>query len=160
MDKIEVLVFFHILGAFLICGGAGLGIGSRIMMARTVSVGAIGMLSMAARRSVFVVTLPGALLVLGTGTWLVADYPFFDVKEFWLWGSYVLWTAALGLDHAVMGPFLAGIHRHADSLEASGTLESEELRSSARAPKGAVVGFLVIALVVAALYLMVFRPGN
>lgn len=160
MDKIDVLVFFHILGAFLIAGGAGVAMASGIAMGQTASVRAIGLLSLTSHRATLLAALPGSLLVVATGTWLIADYPFFNLDELWLWLSYVLVGVAMALDHGLMGPYLVKIHARARELEEGGTLESEELRRAAAAPIGHVIGLVLLAILIAFVYLMVGRPGN
>ena len=158
MSKIEVLVFFHILGAFLICGGAGVGIAAGIAMGRTTSVRAIALLSNTAHRAAFVVTLPGSLLVLLTGSWLIADYRFFRMEQFWLWSSYVLWVVSALLDNGVLGPHLSRLHKTASSLEHEGTADSAELQALANSPQAAVTGMALLLILVVFLGLMVFRP--
>jgi hypothetical protein len=158
MSKIEILVFFHVLGAFLICGGAGVGLAAGMAMGRTTSVRAISVLSVTAHRAAFVVTLPGSLLILLTGTWLIRDYRFFELEEFWLWSSYVLWVLSAGLDHGVLGPHLSRLHSMALGLEQEGVADSAELQSIANSPKAAITGMVLLVILVVFLGLMVFRP--
>lgn len=160
MSKIELLVFFHILGAFLICGGAGVGMAAGMAMGRTTSVRAIGLLSITAHRAAFIVTLPGALLTLVTGSWLIADYRFFELDEFWLWSSYVLWVVSAGLDHGVLGPHLSRLHSMAKNLEQANTTDSEDLQKLANSPKSSITGMVLLVILIAFLGLMVFRPGE
>jgi hypothetical protein len=158
VSKIELLVFLHILGAFVICGGAGVGMSAGIAMGRTTSVRAIGLLSVTAHRTALIVTFPGALLVAITGTWLIADYRFFEFEEFWLWSSYVLWVAAAVLDHGILGPHLLRLHSMAASLEKDGVADSNDLQAIANAPRASVTGMVLLVITVVALGLMVFRP--
>lgn len=160
MSKIEVLVFLHILGALMLAGGAGVGMATGIGMSTTESVGAIRLLSSLAHRGELFVAIPGALLTLITGVWLIADYPFFEWDEFWLWGSIVLWVVASGIALGVQMPFVQGLHRQADQLEAEGVTHSAELREAAGAPTGKIGGMALTLLNVVFLYLMVFRPGG
>ena len=159
MSKIEALVFFHILGAFLIVAGAGVGMASGLTMSRTDSVRVIRVFSGLSHRCESFVTLPGGLVTLITGVWLIADYPFFDLDEFWLWGSIVLWGVAVILGQGVQGTFLRRLHTRARSLEQQGVETSEELRLAAAAPVGAVTGMVLTVITIVFLYLMVARPG-
>ena len=158
MSKIELLVFLHILGAFVICGGAGVGVSAGIAMGRTTSVRAIGLLSITAHRAALIVTLPGALLVGITGSWLIADYRFFELEEFWLWASYVLWAGAAVLDHGILGPHLSRLHSMAGRLEKDGVADSDDLQAIANAPRASITGMVLIVITVVALGLMVVRP--
>jgi uncharacterized membrane protein len=158
VSKIDILRFFHILGAFLICGGAGVGIAAGIAMAQTTSVKAISLLSITSHRAAQFVTLPGSLLILATGTWLIADYPFFELEEFWLWSSYVLWVAAAALDHGVLGPGLTKLHAEAGRLNAQGVADSVELQTLAGDKRSRITGMVLLLLLVIFLALMVFRP--
>jgi hypothetical protein len=158
MSKIDILVFFHVLGAFLISGGAGIAMSSGIAMGKTTSVRAIGLMSIIAHRATLVVTLPGALLTLATGTWLIADYPFFEWEEFWLWSSYILWVVSLGLDHGILGPHLSRLHRRAIGLQSDGVTDSEELQAMANDPRASIVGMALLVILIVFLALMIFRP--
>jgi len=159
MSQIEVLVFFHLLGAFLIAGGAGVSMAAGIAMPRSDSVRVIRLLSVMAERGALIATLPGSVLTLATGIWLIADYSFFELEEFWLWSSFVLWAAAAALDHGILGPYHRRIQHAAVQLESEGVETSAELRAAASARRGPLTGTALTAITVVFLYLMVFRPG-
>jgi hypothetical protein len=158
VSKIEILVFFHILGAFLISGGAAVGIASGVVMGRTTSVRAIGLLSTMAHRASFTVTLPGSLLILITGTWLIADYRFFRLEETWLWSAYILFFVSAMLDHTILGPHLSRVHAAAKGLEGENVTESVELQKLANNSRAAITGMILLVLLIVLLALMVFRP--
>lgn len=159
MSTFEVLLFLHILGALLIAAGAGVGGATGIAMTRTDSVRAIGLLARVARRAERIVIVPGALLTIVFGTWLVAKYDFHDFDEAWISGAYVLWVVAMGLGTGVLGPFLRRIDERAAQLEAEGVETSAELRAMASAPRGMITGNALHLVILALLYLMVFKPG-
>lgn len=159
MSKIEALVFFHILGAFLITAGAGIGMAAGIAMPRSDSVRVIKVLSLMAERGAFIATLPGSLLTLATGIWLIADYSFFELGEFWLWSSFILWAAAAAVDHGILGPYHRRIQHQAVQLESQGIQTSGELRALASARRGPLAGTTLTVITIVFLYLMVFRPG-
>ncbi len=160
MSKIDVLVFFHIIGVALIAAGAGVGIATGIAMPRTDSVRSIRSMSSLAERAEHFVIAPGALLTLLTGTWLIIDYEFFDFGETWLWLSYVLWVIAVVLGEAVLAPFNKQLRRQATALKEAGTERSEDLQKAAGRWVGPVTGSVLTLLFIAFVYLMVFRPGS
>ena len=51
------------------------------------------------------------------------------------------------------------ISERADQLEAEGVETNEELRALAGAPRGAITGIALHVIILAFLYLMVFKPG-
>ena len=73
MSKLEILTFLHILGAFLIVAGASVGAATGIAMTRTTSVRAIGLLARISRQAELMAIVPGALIAIVFGTWLVVD---------------------------------------------------------------------------------------
>lgn len=163
--KFDALIFFHILGVVLIAGGAGVGIATGIAMPRTTSVRAIGWMSGLAARAEHLATMPGALLTLITGTWLIVDdtgasFQQFDITEPWLWVSYIVWVIAVAIGEGVLGRFNHRLNRQAKALEAKGIDSSEELRAAASSRVGPVAGGGLTALLVLFLYLMVFQPGG
>ena len=81
MSKLEILLFFHILGAFLIVAGAGIGAATGIAMSRTTSVRAIGVLAAVSRRAEMIAIVPAALLAIVFGTWLVAHLDAYAFDE-------------------------------------------------------------------------------
>ena len=159
MSKLEILLFFHILGAFLIVAGAGIGAATGIAMSRTTSVRAIGVLAAVSRRAEMIAIVPAALLAIVFGTWLVAHLDAYAFDEPWISGAYVLWVVALGLGTGVLSPLMRRISERADQLEAEGVETNEELRALAGAPRGAITGIALHVIILAFLYLMVFKPG-
>ena len=154
----ETLVFLHILGAFLLVGGAGiataLGIkASKSRHAQTIA--ELSGLSVVAER--YVIT-PGALLALIAGTFLVhrSGHTF---DEFWLIAAYALWITAISIGWLVLGRHNARVHKLARQVAASGVEMTDELRAEAAAPVGMIFGLLENVIIVAFLYLMVVRPG-
>jgi uncharacterized membrane protein len=86
----DVLIFFHVLGAFLLaCGTAAmapfaLGLGTagfeRVDAARLARIGAV-------------LSVVGGTLTLILGLWLVANVGY-DLLRFWILGALVLWAIA------------------------------------------------------------------
>jgi hypothetical protein len=165
VDSFDVLIFVHILGVVLIAAGAGIGMASSMAMSRSTSVRTIGTLSALGFRAEHFVVLPGAVLTLVTGTWLIVDdtgapFQLFDVDETWLWLSYVVWVVAIGLGEGVLAPFHHRLHRRARALEAEGVETSDDLQHAAASPFAAATGGLLTLLLLLLLYLMVFQPGR
>jgi len=74
-------------------------------------------------------------------------------SQTWVWLSLVLWFALVGLVHGVHRPNV----RQLDALVRSGRPEPAEIERRERL--AATMGMVLSLLVVAALVLMVFKPG-
>ena len=154
----ETLLFLHILGVFLIVGGAAIATALGIKASksrRTHTIADLSGLSIVAER--YVIT-PGAVLALIAGTFLVhrTGHTF---DEFWLVAAYVLWATALSIGWLILGRHTSAVHKHARELVAGGIDESDELQAEAAAPVGMIFGLAQNVILVAFIYLMVVRPG-
>jgi uncharacterized membrane protein len=154
----KTLLFLHILGVFLIVGGAGVATALGIKMSksrRAQTIADMASLSIAAER--YVIT-PGAILALVAGTFLVhrSGHQF---NEFWIIAAYVLWVTAITIGWAILGRHSARLHRRATELLASGVQEDDELQKEAAAPVGPVFGAVQNVILLAFIYLMVVKPG-
>jgi uncharacterized membrane protein len=152
-------LFLHILGVFLIVGGAGVATALGIKMSKsrsTRTIAEMSSLSIAAER--YVIT-PGAVLALVAGTFLVhkAGHEF---SEFWVVAAYILWIAAITIGWAVLGRHSSRLNRHANELLAKGVEEDDALAKEAAAPVGPVFGAVQNVILIAFIYLMVVRPGG
>jgi uncharacterized membrane protein len=152
------LLFLHILGVFLIVGGAAIATALGIKASkskRTQTIADLSGLSIIAER--YVIT-PGAVLALVAGTFLVhrSGYTF---DQFWLIAAYVLWVAAISIGWLILGRHNAHLHRHATGLAAAGVEESDELQKEAAAPVGMIFGLAQNVILVAFIYLMVYKPS-
>ncbi len=102
-------------------------------------------------RMVALVVLPGYLLTLATGLWMV-DVSW-KLTAHWILGALALWGAGLVL----LGIFLAVLRRQIRLLEAEGPGSRAYRRVSLAARAlGAGAGLAVVAI----LYLMVFKPAG
>lgn len=154
----EALLILHILGAFLIVAGAGTSTVLGIAGGRTISTRQLGMaasLQLAAERFVIV---PGALLAIVFGSWLVGEGGH-DFGAAWVSASYVLWVIALGLGTGVLVPHARRVRDAAARLVAEGVEESDALRAEFDTPRARGVGMLLNVIILVFLYLMVARPG-
>jgi uncharacterized membrane protein len=155
----KTLLFLHIVGVFLIVGGAAiataLGIkASKSVHARTIA--ALSGLSIIAER--YVIT-PGAVLALVAGSFLVheAGYTF---NQGWIVASYVLWVTAITIGWVILGRHSVRVNLHAKRLIAEGVENSDELGREAAAPVGMIFGAVQNVILLAFIYLMVVRPGS
>ncbi len=152
-------LFLHILGVFLIVGGAGVATALGIKMSKSRHARAIAdmsSLSIIAER--YVIT-PGAILALVAGTFLVhrSGHQF---GEFWIVAAYVLWIVAITIGWGILGRHSMRLNRHAKQLVANGVEEDDMLQKAAAAPVGPVFGALQNVILLAFIYLMVVRPGG
>ena len=144
-----LLKFFHILIAILALGtSAGLGIVLEFYGSHpahgTFVLRAIG-------RIVAFFVLPGYVLMLATGLWMVSIA--WPLTTKWIQGAVVLW--AVGIAGLVI--FLAVLRRQLRLLEAEGPSSALYQRVSLLGRSlGAGLGLIVIMI----LYLMVFKPGH
>ncbi len=152
-------LFLHILGVFMIVGGAGVATALGVKMSksrRTQTIADMSGLSIVAER--YVIT-PGAVLALVAGTFLVHKTGR-DFGEFWIVAAYVLWVVAITIGWAVLGRHSSRLHRHANELLAKGVEEDDALTKEAAAPVGPVFGAVQNVILIAFIYLMVVRPGG
>ena len=152
-------LFLHILGVFLIVGGASVATALGIKMSKsrhTRAIADMSSVSIAAER--YVIT-PGAILALVAGTFLVhkSGHQF---GEFWIIAAYVLWIVAITIGFAILGRHSSSLNRHANELLAKGIDEDDELAKEAAAPVGPLFGALQNVILIAFIYLMVVRPGG
>jgi uncharacterized membrane protein len=155
----KTLLFLHLLGVFLIVGGAGVATALGIKMSksrRARTIAEMASLSIVAER--YVIT-PGAILALVAGTFLVHRSGH-DFGEFWVIAAYVLWAVAITIGWAILGRHSSRLKAHANRLVGDGVDEDDELRKAAAAPVGPVFGAVQNVILLAFLYLMVARPGG
>ncbi len=154
-EKIEL--FLHIAGAFMIVGGT---IALSLLyaaMRRTKDPAQLELLLRLAGRT-SMITLPGALLAIITGSLLAATQGL-NFGAQWISSSYTLWFISVAVSAAVLGPALSAARTLAASELAAGKRESQAVADAVGATKiRLVVRFLEISLLLF-LYLMVFKPG-
>ena len=154
----NTLLFLHILGVFLIVGGAAVATAVGIKASKTShtrTVAELSNLSIVAER--YVIT-PGAVLALVAGTFLVhrSGYTF---DQFWIVAAYVLWVTAISIGWLVLGRHTSRLNRHARELMAQGVEQSDGLQKEAAAPVGQIFGGVQNLILLAFIYLMVVKPG-
>ncbi len=144
MSYAEVLLFLHILGAFLMVAAAGVSTAVGIMAART--------------SDPRTMMTPGALIAILFGSLLV-DEAGFEFGDSWLTLAYVFWVVALGLDHGVLIPFNRRLRRRAQGLVDEKVEESAELMAEAGSMRTMLVALALDGSLVIFVYLMVAKPG-
>lgn len=159
MSLEEALLILHILGAFLMVGAAGVSTAAGVMAGRTASPRGMMLLLDLSYRAERFGTLPGALLSIVFGSWLVTEEDF-SFGDPWVSAAYTLWLIVLAVDFAYLMPFNRKVRARAAELAGQGMESSEELRAMAAAPAAAVVGVLLDLSFIVFLYLMVVRPGS
>ena len=152
-------LFLHILGVFLIVGGASVATALGIKMSKSRSARTIAEMSSRSIAAERYVITPGAILALVAGTFLVhkSGHQF---GEFWIIAAYVLWIIALTIGWVILGRHSSSLNRHANELLAKGVEEDDTLAKEAAAPIGPIFGAVQNVILVAFIYLMVVRPGG
>ena len=155
MNELSLALFFHILGAILLAGGAIVAGVAYEAGRRRQSPAEIALLLGLTRLGVALVGL-GGLLVLGFGLWLV------DLSGFGYGAGWIRW--ALGLFALAMAVGAVGGRRPkrarllATRLAQEGRGVTDELRRLLDDPVSQLANYLSAALVVAMLALMVWKP--
>jgi uncharacterized membrane protein len=155
----KTLLFLHILGVFMIVGGASVATALGIKMSKSRHARAIADMSSVSIVAERYVITPGAILALVAGTFLVhrSGHQF---DEFWIIAAYVLWIVAITIGWVILGRHSSSLNRHANELLAKGIDEDDGLQKAAAAPVGPVFGAVQNVILLAFIYLMVVRPGG
>jgi uncharacterized membrane protein len=158
MDSREVLLVLHLIGAFLLTAGAGAATALGIRASTSTSTRVIAATTGFARSMEHLVIMPGALIALIFGTWLVIDGDL-EFSAGWISASYTLWIIAVLLGNFVLARHARQVHARAVGMIAEGIEESEELRRAADETVPKVTGIAVNVIIIVFIYLMVVRPG-
>lgn len=155
MSRLEIALFFHILGALLFV--AGIVVAGVVFEAarRREDPGEIALLLGLARWGVLLVLL-GATLVLAFGLWLV-DIEGLSYGAGWIQWAITLYVISLLLG-GVGGRRPKQARRLAERLRAEGAPVTPELRALLGDRVADAANYLSAAAVLAILVLMVFKP--
>lgn len=153
------LLFLHIVGVFLIVGGAAIATALGIRASKSVHTRTIAVLSRLSIIAERYVITPGAILALVAGSFLVHQVGY-SFSQAWIGASYVLWVIAMSIGWGILGRHSVRLNRHATQLVADGVESSEELGREAAAPVGMIFGAVQNVILLAFIYLMVVRPGS
>ncbi|MCW2921051.1 MAG: hypothetical protein JWL76_925 [Thermoleophilia bacterium] len=152
------LFFAHMFGLAMLAAGVGVANYSGIMAGTSKRSSDIALWSGVNHRIEFIATLPGALVLLISGTLMVDDRGFsYDMG--WVTAAYVLWVAAVVLGAGVLGRHSKRVHRSATEAVAAGRETDEALIRLSSGKLGPIVGNLLNLIIIAFLYVMVYKPG-
>ena len=151
----ELLLFLHLVGAFLYVSGAVAAAVLRLAAMRRERPSEIALLLRAVRPVVPLVVL-GLLIVLAFGFWLT-DRRGIALGSTWLAATFALlgWTVVVG---AVAGRQDRHTRELAERVAASGDDPSEELAGRLRDPVNLVLNASLLVATVAIVALMVWKP--
>ncbi len=158
MSQLQILLFLHILGAFMIASGVGLGEAVVAGIRRARSTTAILTLLHAGSR-IPMMTIPGGIFAIVFGSWLVVVTGR-SFGEPWLSAAYVAWLLSIGLSVGVIGPAERRLLALAEAELAAGREESPALLEAARDNRMAMASHALGVLLLLFLILMVFKPGS
>jgi uncharacterized membrane protein len=160
MSTYEVLLFLHLVGVLLIFAGDSIALGlAALGTARTRSTAVIAWSIRAQITAVRVGTLPGGVIAVIFGSWLVTE-THHEFGDAWVSASFGLVIATVAIGLGVLLPHRQRVLREAETQVESGVTESEELRRSFVTTPWAIATLFEVGADVAFLYLMVFRPGG
>ena len=150
-------LFFHVVGAFLFVGGVIVaGVAFEAARRRRLP-GEIALLLGLTRIGVLLVVL-GTLIVLPFGLWLV-HLGGFGYQAGWIEAALALFAAASVLG-AIGGQRPKRARKLAVLLAREGAEETDELRALLDDRVTLALNYVLLALVVAIVVLMVFKPGS
>ena len=156
MSTLEVYLFFHILGAFLLLAAAGLSTGTGIMVARVTKASQVVTLTKLMRASELYVTSAGTVLVVLFGILLV-DEAGYSMGDAWISAAFTLIIVVLAIDHGFLMPRAKKALRMAEAL-GDGPV-SKELSTHLNNPLTIAAGALLDVSFLVFLWLMVVKPG-
>ena len=142
----------------MIVAGAAIGTTVLLVMRRTRSTRMLNEMLRLERLSPML-TIPGAVIALIFGTWLVTEMNY-QFSEAWISLSYLLWFVALALSAGVLGRSSARANAIAKRELAAGREESPELIAAVLDPKVTTVMNVLHVLTLVFFALMVFKPGH
>jgi uncharacterized membrane protein len=155
MSRVEVALFFHVLGAIVFAGGAIVAGVAFEAARRREEPHDVALLLGLTRIGVALVGL-GGLLVLGFGLWLV-DLVGVGLGASWIVAALCLFVAS-GLLGALGGRRPKQARRLAERLDREDGSSTPELRRLLDDPFSRLANYASAALVVAILALMIWKP--
>jgi uncharacterized membrane protein len=151
------LLALHVTGAVLLLGGSAAAGVLYLLALRARRPGEIARLLGLVRLTVPVV-LAGSLVTLVLGLWLVHHLGY-GYGEFWIWAAIVLWLIGNYLCERG-GRTQRRARKLAERLAADGDAESPELLALLRDAKANAMSWAAGLAFVAALVLMLWKPGR
>jgi len=154
----EWLLIAHLFSVFLLVAGSGAATVLGIAQGRTDSPRVMATLARLSEISEWALIVPGMVLALLFGTWLV-DEAGYDYGEGWIVTAYVVWVLAVLVGVLFLSPATRRLRRRAEELLSEGVEASDELKRQAGSPVIGAVAMLENVAVIVFLYLMVSKPG-
>lgn len=151
MGTYHVLLFLHLLGAFLFVAGAAAAAVLQLAAARRERLDEIAVLLAAIRGAVVLLGI-GAVLVFFFGIWL-AEHIGYGLAEGWVLASFLLFLGSL-----LLGALGGRRDRLTRELAQRGGTDAEAIRARLRDPVTLSLNYGSAALVLAILALMVWKP--
>ena len=118
-----------------------------------------GPLAAALMRPAAVLVAAGLLLTLVFGIWLAIYLDGYELWDGWILGTLVLWAIAAETGRRT-GKAYAAVRDRARELAADGDAPSPELRAMFRTRTGLLFQTVTTIALVAALALMIWKPGG
>ena len=157
MDRYHWLLVFHMVGAFMVLGGAMMAGIFNIAALRRERPSEVVVLFRLTRYAVASITA-GMVVALAFGLWLVADVDYVKLSATWVIVALILWFVANALG-GIGGGRDKRTRALAEQLAAQGDQPSAELRARLRDPVSLTLSWGSGLAVVAILALMIWKPG-
>jgi uncharacterized membrane protein len=157
VDRYHWLLALHMIGAFMVLGGAVMAGIFNFAALRRERPSEVVVLFRFARVAV-VSVMAGMTVALAFGLWLVADLDFVGWSDAWVIIALVLWFVANALGGAGGGRDKR-TRELAEQLAAGGDQPSAELRARLRDPLTLALSWGSGIVVIAILALMIWKPG-
>jgi uncharacterized membrane protein len=158
VDRYHWLLVFHMVGAFMVLGGATFAGIFNIAALRRERPSEIVVLFRLARFAVMSISV-GMGVALLFGLWLVADLDFVKWSNAWVIAAVILWVLSSALGGIGGRRDKAG-RELAEQLAAQGDQPSPELRAQLRDPVSLALSWGSGLLVIVILVLMIWKPGH
>jgi uncharacterized membrane protein len=157
VDRYHWLLVFHMIGAFMVLGGAMIAGIFSLAALRRERPSEVVVLFRLTRYAVTSITV-GMVVALAFGLWLVADLDFVELSATWVIVALILWFVASALG-GIGGGRDKRTRELAQHLAAQGDQPSAELRARLRDPVSLAFSWGSGLAVVAILALMIWKPG-
>jgi uncharacterized membrane protein len=157
VDRYHWLLVFHMVGAFMVLGGAMMAGIFNIAALRRERPSEVVVLFRLTRYAVASITA-GMVVALAFGLWLVADVDYVKLSATWVIVALILWFVANALG-GIGGGRDKRTRALAEQLAAQGDQPSAELRARLRDPVSLTLSWGSGLAVVAILALMIWKPG-
>ena len=157
MSRYEWLLFFHVAGAFTVVAGLVLLTVAVIAAHRRERPSEVALMLGLARSNGALFGI-GGFVILVFGLWMVFDLDGYDITDGWILAGLGLWLAASFAGTRADQAY-ARTRKRAAELAAGGDAPSAELAASLREPRTRFLHVITLAAILAAVFVMIFKPG-